>query len=183
MNSAASWPIRVPERAPELGLVPLAGGRFRDIRGRWSRRPTIARRSPYTQSRWDVSLWSGGIDHELVRKKSHRRGNRCRTLLLGWGDARGCGRLLRLEQLRRGVYAWSWLPWCEEDQHPFNPAWRSGKLIVPYWVLVLIGAAAAYRLLPAGYPRGKCQECGYDLKGVPAEGGVLICPECGAKEP
>lgn len=60
-----------------------------------------------------------------------------------------------------------------------NPQITIHCAIIPFWVPVLIGALAAYRLLPAAYPAGRCQKCGYDLKGVKEDGGVMRCPECG----
>ena len=73
---------------------------------------------------------------------------------------------------------WRWMPRWSQVEDPFNKQ-PVGQLVIPYWVLVLIGAAAGYALLPAGYPRGRCAKCGYDLKGVPADNGTVKCPECG----
>lgn len=44
---------------------------------------------------------------------------------------------------------------------------QGGRIVFPLWIPILIGLYCAYRLLPEGYARGRCQKCGYDLQGVP----------------
>lgn len=75
--------------------------------------------------------------------------------------------------------SWRWLPRMSERNDQMFSAVQVGRMVVPYWMLIAIGAAAAYRLLPPGYPRGRCGECGYDISAVPVVEGKTVCPECG----
>ena len=76
---------------------------------------------------------------------------------------------------------WYWLPTAGARPDVMTPAVTVSYAVVPFWVLIAIGAFSAYRLLPAGYPPGRCDQCGYDLRGVPGSDGTQVCPECGAK--
>jgi hypothetical protein len=76
---------------------------------------------------------------------------------------------------------WVWLPrYLVENSAVSNHL--VGRMIVPYWVLIFLGAVAAYRILPAGYPRGRCKTCGYDLRDIPRTANPVRCPECGEEQ-
>lgn len=74
---------------------------------------------------------------------------------------------------------WRWMPRLGTHSDALNPSAHVGYLVLPYWVLLAIGAVGVYYLLPPGFPRGRCAKCGYDTRGLPAVEGVVKCPECG----
>jgi hypothetical protein len=73
---------------------------------------------------------------------------------------------------------WRWMPVLRGDATPVgNP----GSLVLPWWVLALVGALCGYGLLPAEAPPGHCPWCRFDLRKTPRleDGKRVRCPECG----
>lgn len=62
----------------------------------------------------------------------------------------------------------------------FFPTGRDlpGWTVMPFWLLLVLPACALVLIfvwtMPAKRRLGKCQQCGYDLRGSPGQ-----CPECG----
>jgi hypothetical protein len=55
-------------------------------------------------------------------------------------------------------------------------------LIIPWWLMVLVGALSAYVLLPEDVAEGHCPKCRFDLRRTPPLPGaprLVRCPECG----
>ena len=67
---------------------------------------------------------------------------------------------------------------------PYNPLWSDVRLIMPMWLLILIGVGLCWPAITSQI-RGRrcrmaalCPACGYDLRASPDR-----CPECGASTP
>jgi hypothetical protein len=104
--------------------------------------------------------------------------------------------------LGSGAIAWRWAsgPYTQNGQPvpPFPlifqesirwwwvPRWfgspQDGEAILPLWIPIALGAAALYRMLPAGPLPGRCPRCRFDITGAPGvevERVQVRCPECG----
>jgi hypothetical protein len=75
-------------------------------------------------------------------------------------------------------------PWYLIPAVPGEPPTpvRDARLVIPWWLMLLIGAVSAYALLPEDVAAGHCRKCGFDLRDTPAApgaAGLVRCPECG----
>lgn len=74
--------------------------------------------------------------------------------------------------------AWYWIPSSGARSSPGDDA----QLVIPWWLMVLIGGLSVYMLLPEDAPAGQCPKCRFDLRQTPAIPGaahLIRCPECG----
>jgi hypothetical protein len=77
---------------------------------------------------------------------------------------------------------WLWLPVFRSP----DPAATAGRLVLPWWILALVGAWCGYLLLPSDVAPGFCPRCRFDLRRTPElpdRPGRVRCPECGRIAP
>jgi hypothetical protein len=111
---------------------------------------------------WSVSLGNGGARVWWLT------GGRAHSEWPRFGARLGTDRAFLGWWLRCNPYVWVPNAWI--------PAWM---LLAPVW----LGAAGVWKFRPGRDGKVKCLACKYDLSGVPAREGRIVCPECGDARP